>query len=186
MLKLELVNDGISKALSGIAGKVTQARPLMLQIAGVMADSAESNFSAQGRPKWAALSKESIEQRRKSGSWPGSILQESGRLASSIQSKATDTEAIVGTNVKYAAIHQLGGTINIPAQDKVLNFKKFNRGANKGKVRFSKESKASFSQKIKTQAYSIKIPARPFLTVTPKEITEMRRLVIAYIKSENL
>jgi len=183
MLRVELINDGISKALSGVAGKIKQARPLMIQIAGVMGDSVESNFAAQGRPKWKQLSKARIEQRQQKGSWPGKILQDTGRLASSVQQKATDTEAIVGTNVIYAAIHQFGGTINIPAHERVIHFKKFSRGKKKGKVRFSKEGKATFAQKTRTAAYTINIPARPFLGVDFKEITQIRRLVLDYVKS---
>lgn len=181
--KIELINNGISKALSGVAGKIKAARPLMIQISGVMADSAESNFAAQGRPKWKQLSKARIKQRKRKGSWPGYILQDSGRLAASVQQKATDTEAVVSTNVKYAAIQQLGGTVKIPAHESVIHFKKFKSGKRKGKVRFSKEGNATFAQKARTEAYTITIPARPFLTVTPHELVEIRKLVNIYVKT---
>lgn len=37
------------------------------------------------------------------------ILQDSGRLASSISTDFDSTHAVIGTNVEYAAIHQFGG-----------------------------------------------------------------------------
>lgn len=105
-----------------LAEKTSDLRPLMRNIAGIMADSVEENFEQQGRPKWEGLKKSTIEQRVKRGYWPGKILQMRGELAASITSYYDENSAIIGTNKVYAAIHQFGGKagrnkkVEIPAR----------------------------------------------------------------------
>ena len=83
----------------------------------------EENFANEGRPdKWLDLSERTKKQRKKTGHWPGQILQVSGQLASSINTYYDDESAIIGSNLDYAAIHQLGGqagkkkAVSIPAR----------------------------------------------------------------------
>ena len=81
------------------------------------------------------------------------LLQASGRLRNSITQNSTATEAVVGTNVEYAAIHNFGGqtaphTI-LPKNGKALKF-----GG-----RFAKRVNHPGS----------KIPARPFMVLQPDD-----------------
>lgn len=122
-IEIKVDNAEILKALKKLSEKTQNLRPVMRNIAGIMMDSVEENFAQQGRPKWKDLSEVTKKQRRKEGKWPGMILQKSqGGLAQSITSEYGDDYAIVGTNKKYAAIHQLGGPagrgkkVNIPAR----------------------------------------------------------------------
>ena len=43
------------------------------------------------------------------GTYPGLILQVTGQLASSVNTYYDDDSAVIGSNLDYAAIHQLGG-----------------------------------------------------------------------------
>ena len=106
-----------------LAKRGENLRPLMKNIAGVFADSTEDNFTEEGRPdKWTELSQVTKDLRKETGNWPGQILQVSGQLASSITTYYDDDSAIIGSNLKYAAIHQLGGQagrnkkVTIPAR----------------------------------------------------------------------
>lgn len=109
-IEIRIDNQELHRALSELAEKTSDLRPLMKNIAGIMADSVEENFEQQGRPKWKDLKPSTIKQRSKKGTWPGMILQVSqGGLASSITSYYDDNSAIIGTNKPYAAIHQFGG-----------------------------------------------------------------------------
>ena len=47
--------------------------------------------------------------RRKTGNYPGQILQVSGQLALSINAQYDDESAVIGSNKAYAAIQQLSG-----------------------------------------------------------------------------
>ena len=109
-IKIKVDNEEILKALKRLSEKTQNLRPVMRNIAGIMMDSVEENFAQQGRPKWKDLAEVTKKQRRKEGKWPGMILQKSqGGLVDSISSDYGDDYAIVGTNKKYAAIHQFGG-----------------------------------------------------------------------------
>jgi phage virion morphogenesis protein len=81
----------------------------MRNIAGIMADSTEENFKEQGRPKWQDLAEATKTARRKTGHYPGQILQVSGQLAISVTTQYDDTSATIGSNKVYSAIQQLGG-----------------------------------------------------------------------------
>ena len=60
--------------------------------------------------------------KKKTGHYPGQILQVSGQLALSITTQYDNNSAIIGSNKVYAAIQQLGGNagknkkVNIPAR----------------------------------------------------------------------
>ena len=68
------------------------------------------------------LSEATKKQRTKQKKWPGQILQVSGQLVSSISTQYGDESAVIGSNLDYAAIHQLGGQagenkkVEIPAR----------------------------------------------------------------------
>lgn len=108
-IEIKIDNKKVEKALLEIAQKTSNLRPLMKNIAGIMADSTEENFKEEGRPKWKDLSEKTKTARKKTGHYPGQILQVSGQLALSVTTQYDDTSAIIGSNKVYAAIHQLGG-----------------------------------------------------------------------------
>ena len=108
-IEIKIDNQKVEKALLEIAQKTSNLRPLMKNIAGIMADSTEENFKEEGRPKWKDLSEKTKTVRRKTGHYPGQILQVSGQLAMSITTQYDNESAVIGSNKVYAAIHQLGG-----------------------------------------------------------------------------
>lgn len=108
-IEIKIDNKKVEKALLEIAQKTSNLRPLMKNIAGIMADSTEENFKVEGRPKWKDLSEKTKTARKKSGHYPGQILQVSGQLALSVTTQYDDSSAVIGSNKIYAAILQLGG-----------------------------------------------------------------------------
>lgn len=108
-IEIKIDNKEVEKALLEIAQKTSNLRPLMKNIAGIMADSTEENFKVEGRPKWKDLSEKTKTARKKTGYYPGQILQVSGQLALSVTTQYDETSAVIGSNKIYAAIHQLGG-----------------------------------------------------------------------------
>ena len=108
-IEIKIDNKKVEKALLEIAQKTSNLRPLMKNIAGIMADSTEENFKEEGRPKWKDLSEKTKTTRKKIGHYPGQILQVSGQLALSVTTQYDETSAVIGSNKVYAAIHQLGG-----------------------------------------------------------------------------
>ncbi|MDD3150840.1 MAG: phage virion morphogenesis protein [Candidatus Gastranaerophilales bacterium] len=122
--KLDFVNfKNTTEALLKVARKCEDMKPLMKNIAGIMADAVEENFEQEGRPdKWQELAESTIKHRKNTKHWPGRILQVEGQLATSVTTQYDNESAIIGSNLEYAAIHQLGGQagkgkkVTIPAR----------------------------------------------------------------------
>ena len=122
-IEIKLDNKEVESRLLDLAKRSENLRPLMKNIAGIFAYSTEENFKEEGRPdKWTELSESTIKQRTKNKQWPGMILQISGQLASSVNTYYDADSAVMGSNLEYAAIHQLGGqagknkSVEIPAR----------------------------------------------------------------------
>ena len=100
--------DGLARNLLARSSDMSEA---MAAIAGVMLDAVEENFEKEGRPeKWTPLAEETVEERRGKGFGPEHpILQRTGTLAASIQAQSSGTEALVHSNLRYAAIQHFGG-----------------------------------------------------------------------------
>lgn len=82
----------------------------MKNISGIFAYSTEENFNEEGRPeKWLDLAELTKKRRTKQQKWPGHILQVEGKLATSISTYYDNDSAIIGSNLDYATIQQLGG-----------------------------------------------------------------------------
>ena len=122
-IEIKIDNKEVESRLLDLAQRSENLRPLMKNIAGIFAYSTEENFKEEGRPdKWTELSESTIKQRTKNKQWPGMILQISGQLASSVNTYYDDDSAVMGSNLEYAALHQLGGqagknkSVEIPAR----------------------------------------------------------------------
>lgn len=122
-IEIKLDNKDVESKLIDLAKRSETLRPLMKNIAGIFAYSTEENFKEEGRPdKWTDLAESTKKQRTKKGHYPGQILQVSGQLASSISTYYDNDSAVIGSNLDYAAIHQLGGqagknqSVTIPAR----------------------------------------------------------------------
>ncbi len=121
-IEIKIDNKEVEEKLLELAKRGENLRPLMKNIAGIFAYSAEENFANEGRPKWTDLKESTKKNRQKKKKWPGQILQVEGILASSLSTQYDDTSAIIGSNLPYAAIHQKGGKagrnkkVSIPAR----------------------------------------------------------------------
>jgi len=73
----------------------------------------EQTFDAQSDPwnrAWKPLSPLTLRLRRKAGKG-AEILRDTGRLSQSITHNLVGDEVHIGTNVEYAAPHQIGGGV---------------------------------------------------------------------------
>lgn len=128
-IEIKIESKEVERKLQELAKKSSDLKPLMKNIAGIFASAAEDNFAEEGRSgKWQNLSKITKKLREKKGKWPGQILQVSGQLASSVNTYYDNDSAVIGSNLEYAAIHQLGGQagrnkkVTIPARPYIQLF----------------------------------------------------------------
>ncbi len=145
------------------------------EIEQIVRTSIDRNFSEGGRfgdglfggghNKWEP-SKRAIKQH-------GQTLLDKGILASSIQVSIEQqgVELIInaGSNLPYAAIHNFGGKIHIPARSRLYVQQRYSRGPKKGQ--FKKGTK--FGQGYTTKSYTIKMPQRPYLVLQDADIVNI-------------
>ncbi|MCK3654906.1 virion morphogenesis protein [Pasteurellaceae bacterium Macca] len=147
MIEIKVNNlEQLTARLDKLSEGAENLTPLMKKFSGTMQTAVDKNFEAGGRPAWLGI------KHRK-----GTPLNDSGQLKNSIQSFSDRQSAVVGTNVKYAAIHHFGGKTK-PHKIKPV-FKKgltFNDGVYK-----SVDHPGSV------------IPARPFLQLTPEDEAQL-------------
>ncbi|HHV7522981.1 TPA: phage virion morphogenesis protein [Burkholderia orbicola] len=189
MRELVIDNVDFTAAIERYQALLRDASPLMGLVAEEMLGAVETNFAEQGRPKWLGLSKSTLRRRREAAG-AGKILQLSGRLVSSIVMHHDATSAVVGTNVVYAAIHQFGGSIEQHPMSGIVRLRKDKNGMllrQPGHAHLAVFAK-DHHKRVKTvkwtrsQGWTIKIPARPFLMLTEFDCLGIEGEVSAYLR----
>jgi phage virion morphogenesis protein len=178
------------KKISDLAAGLKDAQPLFRVLAGTLETETEANFAAQGRPSWVPLSKRTLAERlkRNKGSSLLKILQDRGILAASVSSYYGADFAGVGAGgaaSDYAAIQQLGGTVDHPAHNVKTRLRTDAKGnllrqsvegnAKNLAVFASGRQKRARETVSQVAAYKTQIPARPYLPFTgPPESAELQ------------
>lgn len=151
--------EGTQAALSALAraaAGLDDATPLYADIGMLLVTSAQQNFERESAPDgnpWP----QSIRAKQEGGK----TLSDTLRLLKSITHEAGPASVAVGTNVEYAAIHQLGGTIRA----KTSRGLRFRMGGNGGWI----------------TKQSVTIPARPFLGLSQDDEKEIVALSEDYL-----
>lgn len=137
----------------------------------------ETETGPDGAP-WQRLSPRTANRRigRRQRGY-ANILRQSTRLYRSISHVADERGVEWGTNVEYAAIHQLGGEIKQPERQQRLFLKTIRRkGA--ARTRFvSPGTKNAMERDVAIKAHTIKIPARPYLGVSQADRQRIAEIV---------
>ena len=143
------------RALAGLVEAGTDMTELMDDIGAAMVTSTQLRFEDGEAPdgsKWTP----SIRAREEGGK----TLVDSSHLMDSITHSASATQVEWGTNVLYAAVHQLGKTIK-PKTQPYLRFKIGDRWSLKKQVT---------------------IPARPFVGLSDEDKDVIRERVTGYLR----
>ena len=148
------VEDAAARAMLNKLGQMDTA-PLMRRLGERIQAWTQDRFDANqqqapdGTP-WAKLNPKYAQNKPRH--LQNRKLTLSGHLRKSIRWQLLDSQSVlVGTNVKYAAIHQFGGTIR-PKKGKALAFG------------------GRFVQ-------SVTIPARPYLGISEQDNQEIREII---------
>lgn len=109
-IRIEIDDEQALRALQRAAAAGRDLSPLMRDIAGVIEDAIDRAFQTQSDPEtgepWAPLA-ESTKKKR-SGSEPFAILQDSSSLVQSVGSDFDATSAEAGVAEIYGVTHQFG------------------------------------------------------------------------------
>ncbi|WP_160170424.1 phage virion morphogenesis protein [Afipia sp. P52-10] len=172
-----LDNDAALAQLGGYVARAQDARGMFENIGMSLVTSTQARFERGQAPDGSP--------------WPPSIralvtggktLIETARLMRSITFQATATSVEVGTNVIYAAIHQLGGVIVRPARQQTLTFKRNKKGQMlRG---FRKKGRGNETQTVTIGAGQVHMPARPFLGLDDEDEREIIMIADDWIAGE--
>lgn len=123
-IRTELENRELMNALNRLRSKTSNMRPVMAEIAETLRSSVEENFARESSRGplvsggnggvWAALAPSTVKNRARLGK-SGRKLQVTGQLLASISTQSSESEALVGTNKKYAR-YLNDGTKKMPAR----------------------------------------------------------------------
>ena len=148
--------NGFDKAVAKAAKKMANSRLLMASVGEALVSGTIRRFNNEESPKG-----EKWEKSGRAIAEGGQTLSDTAHLRKSIDFKATPAQVMVGSNLLYSRIHQLGGTIK-PKKGKALKFK----GKN-GQDIFVSE---------------VNMPARPYLGVSKADMDEVRETMAEFIK----
>lgn len=193
MLELKITDQPVLQALRNAVQAMNgrQRTELMRNISGEMHAAVMQNFEDGGRPQWDKLKPRTIAARKKTGNWPGQILVRRGDLRRSITQRSDASSAVVGSNAVYAAIHQMGGTIQKKARASTVRLRTDAKGrllrqpnhpslAVFARQRGKSPHKRFVERQSTTKAHSIHMPARPFLQLTPQDLADLTEEVNAW------
>ncbi|EAS5077712.1 phage virion morphogenesis protein [Salmonella enterica] len=156
MMQLTVKDGPLRRALKNIAAAGTDMTPLMRAIAGTLATETAVNFEEEGRPPWVP----SLAAQKRDGM----TLSDTGHLQRSITTAYDARSAVIGTNVAYARLHQLGGTVKRRARDTLL-YRRTDEHHDTVLNGFVKKRQANYVQKTRIGDHTATYPARPFLPV---------------------
>lgn len=179
-IRIEIDAGEVDARLSDLAAQAENLQPLMDAIGAYMVQATQRRFERETGPdgqKWPRLSPRTAEKRI-GGSRRGydHMLRVKTRLYSSIVYEADPGKVAIGSNMVYAAIQQLGGTVKIAEREQDI-YQNYNAKTDTFDPRFRKRAKSNFSRRVKVGAHTITIPARPYLGVDADDRAEIAALV---------
>ena len=133
--------------------------------------------TSPGGVPWAPLSPAYLKRKRKN---KDKILQLDGYLKNTLRYQLAGNELLFGSNRVYAAMQHYGGTIDMPARSQEAYFKR-DRSGNVGQ-RFTKKAQSNFAQRVTIGAYTIEIPARPWLGTSTSDDSELLNIAMRYLQ----
>jgi len=139
MIRLELDDRQLKRALDRLSARLANMRPVMHRIAQTMDEGVRTHFTDERGPdgqKWAPLADSTLLAHMRRASRGGiltrrgntrakavkalaqkKILRDSGALGHELVKEVTSLSAMLGSNKVYAATHQFGDAKrNIPAR----------------------------------------------------------------------
>lgn len=187
-IRLTLEDEGVKAELDRLARAADDAAPAYNAIGAYLVFSTQRRFETETGPdgrKWTPLSPRTANRRigRERRGYMH-ILRQTTRLYRSISYDAGPNYAVVGSNVRYAAIHQLGGEIKQQEREQTVYLKKIRR---KGgfRTRFArKNAQGAEARTVSIKAHTITIPARPYLGISAEDRDEIAAIVVDHLDGE--
>lgn len=164
---ITISDESTVQALAALQRRLANPAPVLRDVGRDIVQRAKSRFGNSTGPDGQRWRPKRVADGRPT------LVGETGSLARQIVWSMAGNTLVVKATVPYAAIHQFGGTIqrapaSMPvrhrtnAKGELLRTKGFN---GKGLIFAKAQHKRALTRYFEVQAYSIQMPARPFLPV---------------------
>lgn len=173
--RLDVLDQPLRRYFQRLGSRMESPRPVLASIGEYMLRRTEDRFFAQKDPQgqaWKKLSAITLRTKKHT-----KILTESGNLRGRIVYRLEPGAVVIGTNVVYAAIHQLGGTIRKNVQVR-SHWRIMNRAFGKP-IPARHVMVDSHERKM-----DLTIPARPFLGVNDDDRQEFEDILTDYLTGD--
>lgn len=164
-VKISTDAPGFKDAFHRAANAGIDVSSMLKEIGGALRSATVDRFTRETEPngaKWKPLSPRTVKRKKSS-----KILVKNEVLRKSINAQVSGFVLEVGTPVRYAAIHQFGGSIDRAARTQTIYQSAAGvRSGDFKRMRFAKAKRATFAREVNVGAHKIIIPARPFLDIS--------------------
>ncbi|QXC19153.1 phage virion morphogenesis protein [Citrobacter braakii] len=150
--------------LLGMEQQLRHPEPMLDKMGEALLQFHRQRFKDQESPSgeaWQELSRRYKKRKKRNRD---KILVLDGTLRNTLRWQIRGNELLFGTDRPYGAIHQFGGTIEIAARSQQAYYRQLRSG--RVKNRFVRKKRANYSEWHTIGAYSIHMPARPWLGVS--------------------
>lgn len=158
-------------------------------IGAYMVFSTQQNIELERTPEgqpWPRLSPRTAAHRigrRRRGY--DNMLRVSSRLYQSISYDVLADGLAWGSNLAYARIHQLGGTVKMPERQGRVTLKSVRRRGGGVRTRFVRAgAKGGDERRVTIRAHEIRVPARAYLGFSDQDRQRVEEIVVEYLNSE--
>jgi len=154
-------------------------RGLMPPLGEYLLKSTQRRFKTQTAPDgtpWAPLQPRYARRKKYNRD---KVLTLRGYLRSYIHYQVPDAHTVeVGSNQKYAAIHQFGGEIDKPERQATVRYRSV-----AGRVLFANKThtRGVTAKAVTVPVHFVKIPARPFLGISAADDKEIREIILDWV-----
>lgn len=181
------LEDGpVDEMLGRIAATASGTPAVRHAIGAHFVFSTQRNIELEKGPggvPWQRLSPRTAEHRvgrsRKRGFLHMLRVKPSAGLYATISYQALADGVEWGSHLRYARIHQLGGTIDQPGRETQVSLKNIRKKGNRFTV-FG--AKGSTTRVAKIAGHKVVIPARPYLGVSIYDSEEVSRIVVDHLQ----
>lgn len=169
-LRFDVLADdsGVVAGLRAIIARMERPVGFYKNVGEFVLGRVKDNFAGERDPEgvpWRKLLPKTIRARERRKLVPIRILRARGRLLGSVSYRAGLAGLTVGSPMPYAAIHQLGGTIKMPARTQTI-YQHYDAKADEFDSVFRKKSRSNFARDVQVPAHDIVMPARPWIGIT--------------------
>ena len=167
--------ESVNKVVVNIVKKIGNLEKPLKRVGIYMLGSIHRNFALQGRPiKWPALSLMSRQKRRGGLKGRHLILQDTGRLRSSIVYELEGNTGVrIGTNIPYARKLHFGGVNVMSAHTESV----------RSHVRIVGEKRVivkPFRRRVGKRQFTV--PGRPFVLFQNEDVIVIERIFSDYVQ----